>query len=615
MKLILIQAVRAAIALCLFTLLISTPCLRAAVPPVITYSGRVSVSNAFYTGTGQFKFALVNAGTNSSRPATATATTSGGFVTIITVTDGGAGYTAAPVVTISGGGGSGATAAATVSSGAVTSITISSPGGGYLSIPTVTIAPPPVFLAHVTYWSHDGSSVAGSEPASAVGLPVVNGLFVVPLGDVAVSNMAILPPGVVSNNQVRLRIWFSDGVHGFAQLPPDHPFNSVPYALMAQTLAGRVEADQLPANVALLNSSPAPFIGTVSASQFVGNGGGLSNLNAEQISGELPESTLGNAWKLGGNSAITPTDFLGTTDDRALKFKVNGERGLLLDYAVEGIYASINFVAGYEGNTVSNGVVGGTIGGGGAIMDSPFGSPIALANLVGDNFATISGGIDNSARGVGATLGGGWGNEVTGDYATISGGAGNSASALGAAVSGGGNNVARGEGATIPGGLYASASNYCQMAYASGRFSQTGDAQTSVYVLRGITTSSDQTELFLDGSDQRMTIPEDATWTFEIMVAARTETYVGVLADADRAGYQCSGVVERNTSSLSLLDSDYTSLKMAPKTVIYEDNADWDVTVEADDTHHALVIKVTGAANTTIRWVASVRTVEVTFPD
>ncbi len=635
MKMSRIQIARAVFTLWLLTFFGWTPTLFADVPPIITYSGRVSVSNVFYTGTGQFKFALVNAGTNSSRQSTATATTSGGFVTIITVTDGGAGYTTAPTVTIMGGGGSGATATATVSGGAVTAIAINNPGGGYLSIPTVAIAAPPVTLTYLTYWSHDGSSVAGSEPTSAVALPVVNGLFVAPLGDVAVSNMATLPPGVVSNSQVRVRIWFSDGMHGFAQMPPDHPFNSVPYALLAQNLAGRVAADQLPANVALLNSSPAPFIGTVSASQFVGNGSGLSNLNAEQISGELPESTLGNAWKLGGNLGISPTVFLGTADNRALKLKVNNERGLLLDYASVGTYTGINFVAGYEGNMVSNNVVGGTIGGGGAIYESIAGVPIEYPNRVGGSFTTISGGIGNLANGYGATIGGGARNEVTESFATVAGGDANSASAYGATVGGGQVNSATGEKATvgggyvnsasgdyatISGGSYACATNYGQMAYASGRFTQQGDAQTSLYVLRGITTSTNQTELFLDGSSQRMTIPVDATWTFEVLVAARGESYEGIdfsgyFANAHSASYKLEGVVQRNSAPFFFGTLDSTRLEELTKTIIHESDAVCDVTVEADETRHALVIKVTGIANETIRWVASVRTVEVTFPD
>src|SRR5688572_19829691 len=108
-----IRPIRLAILFALILLPGLCPRLPAAVPPVITYSGRVSVSNTLFTGTGQFKFALVNAGINANRQATGVAVTNSGFIVNITITDGGIGYTTAPTVTISGGGGSGAAATAT----------------------------------------------------------------------------------------------------------------------------------------------------------------------------------------------------------------------------------------------------------------------------------------------------------------------------------------------------------------------------------------------------------------------------------------------------------------------------------------------------------------------
>ena len=62
--------------------------------------------------------------------ATAVATVTSGFVTGITVTSGGAGYTSEPTVTISGGGGSGATAKAILSGDKVTAIVVLTAGSG-----------------------------------------------------------------------------------------------------------------------------------------------------------------------------------------------------------------------------------------------------------------------------------------------------------------------------------------------------------------------------------------------------------------------------------------------------------------------------------------------------
>jgi hypothetical protein len=66
----------------------------------------------------------------------------GGRVILITVDDGGSGYTSTPSVNLSGGGGNGATASAILSNGAVSIITVDDGGSSYTSAPTVTIASP-----------------------------------------------------------------------------------------------------------------------------------------------------------------------------------------------------------------------------------------------------------------------------------------------------------------------------------------------------------------------------------------------------------------------------------------------------------------------------------------
>ncbi|WP_160164532.1 Kelch repeat-containing protein [Pedosphaera parvula] len=121
----------------------------AQVPQLIHYQGRVAVSGNAFTGSGQFKFALVN-------------------------------------------------------------------GDG-----------------SVTYWSNDGTSNNGSEPNTSVGISAANGLFSVLLGDTSLNNMSSILPGVFANSDVRLRIWFNDGQHGFQQMTPDQRLASVGYAMTA----------------------------------------------------------------------------------------------------------------------------------------------------------------------------------------------------------------------------------------------------------------------------------------------------------------------------------------------------------------------------------------------
>ena len=123
--------------------------LAAQVPQIINYQGKIAVGSTPFTGTGQFRFALVD--------------------------------------------GTGAT----------------------------------------SYWSNDGSSTAGSQPTAAVSLPVVNGLYIVPLGDATLTNMTAIPAAIFANGDVRVRVWFNDGTTGSQLLSPDQRITSVGYAMMA----------------------------------------------------------------------------------------------------------------------------------------------------------------------------------------------------------------------------------------------------------------------------------------------------------------------------------------------------------------------------------------------
>ncbi len=106
---------------------------------------------------------------------------------------------------------------------------------------------------------------------------------------------------------------------------------------------------------------------------------------------------------------------------------------------------SPNIIGGYSGNSVTAGVVGATIGGGGSD---------GLTNVVTDSFSTVGGGRANIAGKWGATIAGGVENKAPGESSTIGGGNGNTASAYVATVSGGGANIASADGATVGGGMH-----------------------------------------------------------------------------------------------------------------------------------------------------------------
>lgn len=215
----------------------------------MTYQGRIAAGADAFDGTGYFKFALVDGGTTSSSTATASGTVVNGFLVSVNVLNGGAGYAVAPTVTIADPTGAGAKAVAQVVNGGVSKILIQSAGFGYSDSPVITVAPPNVIVDYVTYWSHDGSSVGGAEPSTAVAMAVTKGLFTVVLGDTLIPNMGALPPSVFNRPDVRLRIWFSNGKEPFVQLTPDQRISSVGYALFAANVQdGAISASKIAPN-------------------------------------------------------------------------------------------------------------------------------------------------------------------------------------------------------------------------------------------------------------------------------------------------------------------------------------------------------------------------------
>jgi hypothetical protein len=142
---------------------------------------------------------------------------------------------------------------------------------------------------------------------------------------------------------------------------------------------------------------------------------------------------------------------------------------------------STNLIGGYSGNSITSGVIGATIGGGGAItypnkVTDDYGTVCGgRNNQAGDNagttsnaryatvgggqgnaasdfYDTVGGGLSNTTDGGSATVGGGYSNTADYSYATVGGGYYNIASGYSATVGGGGHNTASSYNATIPGG-------------------------------------------------------------------------------------------------------------------------------------------------------------------
>lgn len=196
--------------------------------------------------------------------------------------------------------------------------------------------------------------------------------------------------------------------------------------------------------------------GTVTAPAFAGDGSGLSNVPA---------------WGLSGNAGISPdTNFIGTTDAMPLELRVNNSMVMRFEYAQDPFGGEMlpNIISGYSGNSVSAGVYGATVLGGG-------GPTLNFANRVSGDGATVIGGTGNHAGGGASTVVGGAQNSATGKASFVAGGVFNSASANRSAVFAGEQNTASGAYSTViggylntAGGLYSLAAGLRARAYNNG---------------------------------------------------------------------------------------------------------------------------------------------------
>lgn len=198
-------------------------------------------------------------------------------------------------------------------------------------------------------------------------------------------------------------------------------------------------------------------------------------------------------------------------------------------------------------------------------------------------------GLSATASGPFHTLAlGGNGSIASASYATaINGGnVGNEATQSGAFAFG------RGAKAAIQG----------KFAFANDRFSLSGDAQGGMYILRADTTDATATVLTTNnntaGSTNQIVAASDTCITFDGTITAMQN---GAQA---YASWKIEGLLVNDGGTTTLANSATTVIS----------NADgWGMALSADTGNNALAITVTGEASHNIRWVANIRTTEVTY--
>ena len=168
--------------------------------------------------------------------------------------------------------------------------------------------------------------------------------------------------------------------------------------------------------------------GTVTATAFAGSGSGLTSVIADQLDGQhgafyqnagnlnagtLPDARLAanvprtnQVWLVGGNAGTAAgVNFLGTTDNQPIEFKVKGLRALRLEPTTG---AAANVIGGYAGNTIGSSNIGSVIAGGGNY---------GMGNSILADYSVIGGGYANKIEAVESgqgfsIIGGGFWNAV-----------------------------------------------------------------------------------------------------------------------------------------------------------------------------------------------------------
>jgi len=214
------------------------------------------------------------------------------------------------------------------------------------------------------------------------------------------------------------------------------------------------------------------------------------------------------------------------------------------------------------------------------------------------------------ASGASAIIGGGSNNTASGPHSTIAGGESNTAPAIWSWVPGGYGALAKGYGGS----------------WASGFFSNPGDAQVSERVQRCLTTDATQTSLTATGGAAGFgvswTLATDSSVAVKLLVVAR-QTGGSAGTPGDSAMWEVTCGLRRLVNSNQLVYLGGASLgsagsfasaaagaALAPA-FASAGAAGWRIAVGPDTSFAALYVRATGEANKTIRWVARILSAEV----
>lgn len=271
-----------------------------------------------------------------------------------------------------------------------------------------------------------------------------------------------------------------------------------------------------------------------------------------------------------------------------------------------------------KGRTAATHVASGqtsVIGGGGGNTASGSLSAITggSSNTASSTYSFVGGGQSNTAQtNTHATVCGGSSNTASGTYSFVGGGLSNTASVNHSVIGGGGDNAANSQYSVIPGGRFGNTrgiQGYFAFPACNGPVSAVnGVSQGGLLVLGRATTDATATVLASNssaaGTTNQVILPNNSAYYFRGSVIA------GVTGAGNTKAWTFEGAIKRGATAASTAIVGSVVLN-----VIAADAgaSAWTVAITADTTNGGIAVTVTGAAATTIRWLAKIETTEMTY--
>ena len=140
-----------------------------------------------------------------------------------------------------------------------------------------------------------------------------------------------------------------------------------------------------------------------------------------------------------------------------------------------------------------------------------------------------------------------------------------------------------------------------QFVFSNGNFSTDGDAQTSLFILRGFSSDDSISELYLDGESSKLVLKNNTSCFFTVKLLARA-------SDGNTAAMVVDGAAKRgsNASTIRLIGKPNNR-------IIYDEIGIGDMQFDVSIASGSLKFYATGKSGVNIRWLGRVELSELSY--